>query len=928
MKKLLLLLTFAAFAISISAQVTIYEDDFESYTVGQGIAAQSPWWIIWPNMPDAPVVTEQANSGTKSLKFIGTNDVILILNKSAGKYQVDFWYYVPSGFAGYFNFQRLPTPGVEWVCEVYFANNGTGFVHAGGQNAATFSYPQNQWFYVKNIIDLDGDQAELHINNNLIHTYQWSLTSQGATSPHGSVLGGLNLFSGAPTGQTPSFYCDDVSFIELESGTLPEISVNPDEFDIEINSGQLITEALTVSNIGDAYLTYNIEVNYVFANAKRGNGPIAPITPIVPNTLKSITPGLIGSASSVNIPSEPMLPETQVTLNYDGPNEGRSIGLNSPNEWEVAARFPNSMTLPYAGMELKQVAIYIAHTDNCSFKLRVYGEGTDYAPGALLHEQVINAPFPDWYTITLTDPITITGEDLWVGYWINQTLASIYPAGCDEGPAHPEGDYIKVGAGWGHLSDNPSLNYNWNIRAILEGDAVLQWLSVAPDEGTVEPAGDEVHDVNFNASGLALGEYEAVIKIKSNDPENSMVTIPVFMDVTGTAEPPVIGVDPTSFNEELLAGDAITRELTISNTGQSALNFSVEVAFPVKKSTVIHQPVPQGEPVMLDLELARSMQSISGGQPESDGSKNNVIIHYDGANEDAIGLSVGGLLYVAARFPASMMSQYAGYTLEEVDVFINDVPQNPTLRIWGAGSSTAPGALLYEQGFVPFYQSWYTITLNQPVVLTGNDIWIGYSMTHAQGQFPAGCDGGPANTNGSFISTDGNIFSKLFEISDINVNWNIRGLLMPEPTYWLSVNPTSGLVPANANVVLDVHFDASDLEVGTHAAEILIHSNDPVNQLVTIPVTLIVQGVGINDMKPVSVMLYPVPAANTLSVNIDGALEAMQIFNLMGQLTSEVSLQGLSKTTVDVSGCSPGIYFVKFIQTDGSSFTRKIVIGQ
>lgn len=531
MKKLLMFLTLMAFTISLSAQVTIYEDDFESYTVGQGIAAQSEWWILWPGMPDAPVVTEQANSGTKSIKLVGTNDVILILDKVSGKYQVDFYYYVNSGFGGYFNFQRLPTPGVEWVCEVYFANNGTGVVHAGGQNAANFNYTQNQWIYIKNIIDLDEDEAELYINDNLIHTYQWSLSSQGAPSPHGSVLGGLNIFAGAPTNQIPSFYMDDVAFIELESGTIPEIVVTPDEFSNEVPVDVVETDTLTISNIGDAYLTYRLEINYVFPETKRGNGPITPIAPLYPDFLKLNTPGLVASSISHTVPAEPSFPENEVTLHYDGPNEGRSIGLNSPNEWEVAARFPNSMTLPYAGMELTKVAMYIAHTDNCSFKIRIYGEGTDYAPGELLHEQVFNPAFPDWYTILLTETITITGEDLWVGYWIDQTLPGIFPAGCDEGPAHPEGDYIKVGAGWGHLADNPDLNYNWNIRAILDGDAIMQWISVDPADGTVAPGEDEIHDVVFDASNFDLGEYEAVIKVKSNDPANNLITIPVQMEV-------------------------------------------------------------------------------------------------------------------------------------------------------------------------------------------------------------------------------------------------------------------------------------------------------------------------------------------------------------------------------------------------------------
>jgi hypothetical protein len=87
--------------------------------------------------------------------------------------------------------------------------------------------------------------------------------------------------------------------------------------------------------------------------------------------------------------------------------------------------------------------------------------------------------------------------------------------------------------------------------------------------------------------------------------------------------------------------------------------------------------------------------------------------------------------------------------------------------------------------------SWITINLNNPVILDGTDIWVGYDVTHGAGQFPAGCDAGPANPNGDWISIDGTVWEHLAGFG-LNYNWNIRAKLNPGEGLWLSVSPNSG----------------------------------------------------------------------------------------------------------------------------------------
>jgi len=576
MKKLLLSLALIAFTMQFNAQTVIYEDDFESYTVGGYLAVQSDFWTTWSNAPgtteDAFIVNEQSNSPTKSVLVQGVSDLVLGFgNKISGKYQLDMYYFIPTGFAGYYNFQRYQSPGIEWVLEVYFTNNGTGFIHAGGQNAATFNYTQNQWVFIHNIIDLDEDWAELYINNNLIHEWKWSLTSQGVQSI--VQLGGMNVFAGAPTGQTPKFYFDDVSFVELASGTVPQVEVTPEEFIIDLSTGESTTEMINVANIGNAPLDYSIEINYAFPEKK--NQAVAETTSSY-NEFKTTGMDLIADPNykpGGNAPSN----TEDVLLNYDGPND-TGVGYPNPTVYEVAARFPHNMTIDHAGMQLTQVDVYLTHVESCAFKIKVYGEGADYEPGDLLIEQAFAAPFIGWYTITLNTPITITGEDLWIGYWVAQSVGAIFPIGADAGPANPNGHFIKPGVGW----TVSSLDYNWNIRGTLTGDGISQWLSVTPAIGLLDPAEDADHTVTFDATLLTVGGYEGILKVKSNDIANPVVIVPVTLDVIlgvnelGEPNSVMVFPNPTSDYLHIQANHQMNEARLFSNTGQLMLSKRID----------------------------------------------------------------------------------------------------------------------------------------------------------------------------------------------------------------------------------------------------------------------------------------------------------------------------------------------------------------
>jgi len=57
---------------------------------------------------------------------------------------------------------------------------------------------------------------------------------------------------------------------------------------------------------------------------------------------------------------------------------------------------------------------------------------------------------------------------------------------------------------------------------------------------------------------------------------------------------------------------------------------------------------------------------------------------------------------------------------------------------------------------------------------------------------------------------------------------------------WLTLEPEAGTIPANTSIAIQVTFDATVLHPGAHPATLNVLSNDPLNPMIAVPVTLTV----------------------------------------------------------------------------------------
>ncbi|WP_347372931.1 T9SS type A sorting domain-containing protein [Aequorivita sp. Q41] len=263
MKKFYILaLLLGAFSFSSNAQVDV-SDDLESYTLGP-ISAQSPDWRNWSGVDggsdDADVTDNESNSGSKSL-LIGDNtlsDIILLVPNApiSGIYSIEFMAYIPAGRSGYFNMQAALSPeGAAWTQalmggNVYFNCDGA----SGGSGGVTgvidctifdapFSYPEDQWFKVDCIYNLDTQTWNMFIDDvQVVIDYPFEFGTQVFIE-----LAGLDFYSAANTNE---MYIDDVvlfkgDILAVDNFTENKFSVYPNPVTDILN----IKSAASVDNV-------------------------------------------------------------------------------------------------------------------------------------------------------------------------------------------------------------------------------------------------------------------------------------------------------------------------------------------------------------------------------------------------------------------------------------------------------------------------------------------------------------------------------------------------------------------------------------------------------------------------------------------------------------------------------------------------------
>lgn len=161
-------------------------------------------------------------------------------------------------------------------------------------------------------------------------------------------------------------------------------------------------------------------------------------------------------------------------------------------------------------------------------------------------------------------------------------------------------------------------------------------------------------------------------------------------------------------------------------------------------------------------------------------NKSGTWLHWDSSvNHGSMGLTSEGLITAATRWTPPEISELEGQSVKKVNIYINDLPESCTIKIW-QGDNESSLVQVYSETVTVESQQWNEIILDEPVLInTSQELWIAYQVFDPGEDFyPLGRDTllsknwkGNLFTTGN--SSDWNILSEY----NIKGNWNLQAFV-------------------------------------------------------------------------------------------------------------------------------------------------------
>lgn len=204
----------------------VESDNFESYSMDSLLYLQSDLWS--PYCSDsfaANIATLLAPEGIQYLE-INASDGLNNFTYNLGSldenaYNLSFLMYVPSGRAASYKFYHdASCSGPLDASLLEFFSDGEGLVKSGG-NSYAFSFPQDQWFELRHLIDLDRDLAELFVND--VQVADWIFSWTVLSEEGNPRLGAIQFKDSIDSIDMVHYYIDDFTMTLTENSDLSTI---------------------------------------------------------------------------------------------------------------------------------------------------------------------------------------------------------------------------------------------------------------------------------------------------------------------------------------------------------------------------------------------------------------------------------------------------------------------------------------------------------------------------------------------------------------------------------------------------------------------------------------------------------------------------------------------------------------------------------
>jgi subtilisin family serine protease len=648
----------------------------------------------------------------------------------------------------------------------------------------------------------------------------------------------------------------------------PDIEISPTDFQATLPVGGSSESNLNIANIGDATLNFELEIltsnvvpvpqggpdgfGYAFADSDQPGGPAFDWIDISDS----------GNQLSLSDDSYFFPVDLPFNFNFYGTDYNQvAVASNGTIYFQDAYLGLGNTPIPSRNNYTPQTFIAVYWDDlNPSANGDIYYQILGAEPDRKLVIQYQEVAHYGTSSNTVTaQAILLEGSNsILVQYLDPSSEAGSGATEGIQGDPDPETNWgLQYGYDEAVLTANLAICYAYPEMPLdcSSSGPAPSWLSIDPTEGAVEPQASQDVIVSLDATDLNPGTYSGSITVNSNDPDENPLTVPVTLNVT--ASEPDIEITPTSFEVTLRLGEEAIENLAIGNVGGSDLTFELEasIADPI--------PNPPGGPDGFGYTFMDS--NDFGGPPfnwldiSTSGTRLSLTddsyafpislpfnFNFYGTDYSQVAVSSNGAIYFQ-NVPLS-------YSNLPIPTNSSSTPQMFIAVYWDDLNPSSGGAVYYQilgsepdRKFivqwqqVPHYGSTSDWVTAQVILLEGSNSIL------AQYLDPSNEAGSGATTGIQGDPSPGVNWGLQYGYNQAVLSENLTICYAYPDSYpncvgptasWLSVDPPSGSVRPKETRNIDVHIDASNLKLGEHLGAITVHSNDPDEDLLVVPVTL------------------------------------------------------------------------------------------
>lgn len=557
--------------------------------------------------------------------------------------------------------------------------------------------------------------------------------------------------------------------------------VEPKGYDL-YRDGEKVASDLTTTSFSDAVQqpgTYN----YTLVTKYEGKQSPA-LTTSVKYTMPAIYSAPVITDNSFNKETGEFnlawSPEAAELKHYDTPTY--TAGFNEEMALVYGAKFTKEELADYKGYEIKSIKFGIGAALE-SFKIEIInGKGERLASEEISGGDVQPVTF---YSLTLSNPVAITGEDdLYLAY--NATLpAKVSAMILDKGPAVDGGAMVSLSNG-----------ANWLKLGTIATDYAAYNIVIG---ATALPKNETAKAKSINIGNSINMNDAEVVTIDANDLKAGFGVEATAQTATAkkvakkdSTRPKAVGYKVYCNGEVKAQQSERAYKEVLKTNGE--FDYFVTSVFengwesPASKVVVVDNPIVQASPAPYSLKgnLGDNGTLKLSWKASNEAS---VLTYMNATATDmALGLTGSGTreAYAAVRFPLDSLTAYAGKKITYISFKLASVDLK-TANVFvmiGEGQD-----IVFEQpvDVASLKIGWNVIRLNKPFEITGDTpVGFGYHVTYANGVKPHILDAGPATAPGlsdqiSSSASDGS-WQSLKNKFKQDYNWRITATIADADT--------------------------------------------------------------------------------------------------------------------------------------------------